>query len=273
LISFEGIYLNLILNRHEVLFKNTFLPALIYVVLMSFNPGVIRFNEILIVNLLLIFTCEKIFSLFKNESPAGIIFDCGLLISVTSLIYFPVIILLLFLLIVLIIQRAFSLREWTIAVVAFLLPYFFLFTYSFLLGSLKTVVAETTAFAKLNFITYGSNAMQLPQFVSQERNSVLLFAIFFGIQLLLSLIRLRTNYYKNTIKTRSAQQVIIMLTLFIIAEILFVKKMDLAFFAQLAIPFSTFIAYYYVSGKKRLWLFETSFWIMIALIFSSYFSA
>src|SRR4051812_45826614 len=62
LVSFEAIYLSLIVNKHEVLFKNTHLPALMYVILMSFSSAVITFNEIILVNLILIITCDKLFS-------------------------------------------------------------------------------------------------------------------------------------------------------------------------------------------------------------------
>src|ERR1044071_9267911 len=104
---------------------------------MSFNNGVIVFPHALLINFLLIFACDKIFSLFKHENPVSLIFDSGLLLSVISLIYFPCVLLFFFLLAVLTVVRSVNFREWAIALVGFILPYYFMFVYAFLTDSLE----------------------------------------------------------------------------------------------------------------------------------------
>src|SRR5260221_6707346 len=178
LISTEAVYLTLVVNRHEVLYKNTYLPALIYVLLMSFHSGVIVFHQMLFINFILIIVCDKIFYLFKNDNPVSLIFDCGLLLSIASLIYFPCFILLFFFLLVLVILRSVNLREWAIAAVAFLIPYFFLSVYCFMTDSLnietiKLIIADWT----FHFSLFTFHFSGLP------------FVIFFFIMLSLSLVR------------------------------------------------------------------------------------
>jgi len=265
LISVEAVYLTMVVNRHEVLYKNTYLPALMYVILMSFGNDVVVFHQNLIINFLLIFACDKIFSLFKNDQPVSLIFDCGLLLSVASLIYFPCVILFFFLLIVLTILRSVNLREWGIAFVAFALPYFFLAVYGFLTDSLDNGVAGMT-----ENLTVGKTMVQPASIIPSLHSSVLPFAALFLVLVLMSLMRLRSNFYKNSIKTRSVQQVFLILSIFMVAEILLLKKIELYHFTQLAVPCSIFLAYFYITAQKRLWLYETSFWILVVLIVQSY---
>ena len=265
LVSAEAVYLTVVINRHEALEKNTYLPALFFVLLMSFSGDVVLFHQNIIVNFLLIFACDKIFSLFKNDWPVALIFDCGLLLSVASLIYFPCVILFFFFLIVLRILRPANLREWGIAFVAFALPYFFLAVYAFLTDSLGKRLEGMTEHCKIGkeIVQAGSN---LPSF----HFSVLPFVAFLLCLLLLSLVRLRANFYKNSIKTRSVHEALVILSTFIFVEILFLKKIELYHFTQLAVPCSVFLAYFYITAQKRLWVYETSFWILVALIVQSY---
>jgi len=264
LVTGEAIYLNQVLNRHEVLYKNTRLPALIYIILMSFNNDVISFHIILLVNLCLIILCDKFFSLFKNENASKIIFDSGMLIALVSMFYLPFISLLLFLVIVLIIIRPFRFREWLVAFIGFLLPYFFLGVYYFLKDTLQKNVS----------LVLHESVFGIPETfrVSLQREAAyFLFVIYLMFMIFVSLVRLRANFFKNTVKTRSTQQVMIFISMLIAAEGFFLSHASLFFYLQLAIPFSVFIAYLYATSKKRVWLYEVSLWFFLILIVQSYF--
>ena len=49
LVSFEAIYLNILLNKHEVLYRNSYLPAFMYVLLMSCASMLLQFHSLLVV--------------------------------------------------------------------------------------------------------------------------------------------------------------------------------------------------------------------------------
>src|SRR5688572_9703893 len=52
LISFEAIYFNLLLNRHEILYKNSFLPAVMFALFASSSPALMEFSPVHFVNLI-----------------------------------------------------------------------------------------------------------------------------------------------------------------------------------------------------------------------------
>jgi hypothetical protein len=260
LISFEAIYLNTLLNKYEVLYKVTYLPSLFYVLLMSFTSEAILFHPILFVNLLLLPVIDKTFSLFKNESPVSAIFDSCFLLSICALIYFPSIILLLFFFVALAFLRKMHLREWLVALVGFCLPLYFLAVYAFCTDTLSSTFHD--------FIGYFS-------FYRIERQtlagSMMLFLAYFCFLFLISIMKLRVNFYKNSIRTRSEQRSLLIFLLLAAVASFFLQKISFIHFTLMAIPLCTFLGYFYASAKRRLVLTEISFWILVALIIGNYF--
>jgi hypothetical protein len=261
LITFEAIYLNLLLNKYEVLYKASYLPSLFYVLLMSFSTEVISFHPILLVNLLLMRVLDKTFSLFKNDSPISAIFDSCFLLSLCTLIYFPSVVLFLFFIAALAFLRAFNPREWLVAIVAFCLPFYFFGVYAFWTDTLKQSLIDIAS-------QFSFHTLQLSQGFPQH---FAIFLYYFLFLFLLAIGKLRANFYKNSIKTRSAQQVLFIFLALAAGASLFNSQIPYVHFTLVAIPACTFLAYFYISAKKRLLLYEVSFLILAGLIIRNYF--
>ncbi len=253
LISIEAIYLNVILNKHEVHYKNTFLPSFIFALLISSTPELMQFHPIHLINLILLLIINRAFTLFKNEFPVSALFDCGFLVGVAALIYFPAVILLPFLLSTLFILRPFRLKELLITIIGILLPYFFLSTYLFwnhaLIPFWKT------------YMSYFQNID--PQILIVKNIKILILGISIGTLLILSILKLRMNYRKNIIRTRGYQQVFFILLILNTAWLLLTEKIKIIHFSFLIIPVSVFCSYYFVSARKGKWIFE---FILLGLI-------
>jgi hypothetical protein len=56
-----------------------------------------------------------------------------------------------------------------------------------------------------------------------------------------------------------------------LAGFFFLPEISFYHFTQLAIPFAIFLAYFFISAKKRLWIYEAALWIMVGFIVMSYF--
>jgi hypothetical protein len=260
LITFEAIYLNLLLNKYEVLYKPTYLPSLFYVLLMSYSSNVIVFHPILLINLLLLPVLDRTFSLFKNEAPTSAIFDSCFLLSLCTLIYFPSIVLLIFFLAALAFMRPFHPREWAVAFVGFTLPLYFIAVYAFCTDGLKQTAHDFAS----QFVFYKiERAMFDKPFI--------IFLSYFSFIFLLTIIKLRANFYKNSIRTRSEQQSLLIFLFLTGAACFFIEKISFIHFTMAVIPICTFLGYFYTSIKRRLVLTEISFWILVILIIRNYF--
>jgi hypothetical protein len=261
LVSIEAIYLNVLVNRHEVLYKNSYLPALMYALLMSLSSANLVNHPVIFSNLFLLLALDRIFSLFKNESPISPLFDSGFLISIASLFYFPVITIFPLFLIALLILRPFSLREWMIALIGFFLPWFFYCVFLFWTDQLGPGLKNI-------FINIYP---ALPSLRFTLNKPMIALLIFLGILSFLSINGLRRNFYKNVIRTRVNQQILVLYFLIVWTSAFFIKDVLFYHLTMFAIPLSVFFGNLFLGGKSRLWIPEVSLWILIGLIIWNHF--
>ncbi len=261
LVSAGAIYLNHVSVKHEIIYRHSYLPAMFYVVLMSFHKDAIQFHPLLVSNLVLIRALDKTFSLFKNDNPVSYIFDSSFLVAIATLIYFPSFILFFLMLYAIYSLRSFSFRELMISITGFLLPFFFLAVYGFWTDTLSSSGHNFLARFSIHKITDGLAATK----------ELMGFALFLAFLIFISLVRLRSNFYRNAIKARSTQEILVLFFILSLAGFFFLPSVAFYHFTQLAIPFSVILAYYFISAVKKLWMYELALWILFGFIAASYF--
>lgn len=249
LVSFSAIKFNLLMNRHEVLYKNSYLPSLFYVVLVSSLPEFMTLHPLHVVNLLLLSFLDNCFDFFKNDRVVRPIFNAGWIISIIVLLYLPLFPLLVFFFLVLTILRSVSLREWLMAATGVLFPIFLLTCWWF-----PTPLPEKVQW----LIRYAVNYRWLPMASLNLPQQVFVWTTV-GM-LLFSLLKLRGNYYKNTVRTRYFQQALFFLLLFGVGLLFLNGRLLWIHTVVLTIPAAAFLSYWFVSAKKRLSLFELLLW-------------
>jgi hypothetical protein len=97
-----------------------------YIVLCSLHPAFSQFNAQIFVNFALLFAINELLQLKQAHSPNKQLFNLGFAISLASLFQFSNIFFLPFLFIALIILRSVNIREWMIALVGFVMPFYIL---------------------------------------------------------------------------------------------------------------------------------------------------
>ena len=199
IVSFQAIYIHRIVVKHEVLYKDSYLPSLMFAVIASCLPEFQQFSPVLVVNFLMLFVMSKSFALFKEESPVPLIFDSCFLIAIASLIYLPASFFFVLFLIGLLVLRPFHWREWVVAFIGFVLPYFFISVYFFWIGGLKNFYSRL----------FTNHINQRLFYEIHFTKPLTILVCLLGGLLVLTLFKLRDNFYKNAIKTRIVQQVTI----------------------------------------------------------------
>lgn len=256
LVSGQAIYLNLLLNKHVVLYKSSFIPALIFGLFVSITPSMMQLHPVYLVNLVIIYLLDRIFSVFKDEVLISRLVDCGLFAGIASLIYFPAIIILPFLILTTSLLRPFNIKEWLIILIAFIVPFFLISTYFFWTHNL-------VEFWQSYFNRF--NEIKLIPVITQTTPGIVL-AIFIFLLLFVSLFKLAINFRKNVIRTRNFQRIFIFYLIFGIAWLLFTGGFDVIQMAFFAVPASVFCAYLFLLAKKKTWLYEIALWSLIGLI-------
>ena len=125
----QAILLNIILSYHELTPRNSLLTSFLFIVFFSTSPALQTIYPAMIVMFLMIALLHLIFKMQGQEDNITTVFSAGMLISLSSMIYLPVIFLLLFLWQVFMIYRIFSWREWVVSLAGLSIPYIYLLTF------------------------------------------------------------------------------------------------------------------------------------------------
>ena len=140
ILLFQAFLLNQIFEVHRITERNQLLVAAVYLTLMSSAGILVKPNQMLILNLLLILLINILFNLFEKPEPYSQAFDAGFVAGIASLIYSPMVYLLIFIWGTFIIYQIFTWREWFISVVGMLMPFVMVVTWLFAKGQLNEVV-------------------------------------------------------------------------------------------------------------------------------------
>ena len=239
LVTTQALHLNYTLNKHEIFFKQSWLPALFYLIFSTQFVDFLQFSPMLLINSVFIFVLDKIFSLYKNQKAMGATFDAALLIAIIALLYAPAAFFIVLFFIGVAILKPLNWRDLSIGLIGLIVPLSIVLVGYFLNGSLLNFINQykssfTTTFVLSNF----NLARQLPS------------AILISIVFILSLMKIRNNYLKNVTKSRLCQQILLLFTLMSILTISFTLHIGIQCYMLLIIPFSSIIAYYFLDGKK-----------------------
>ena len=131
IILFNAFLFNSIIISNNLMGKHTYMPALIYVLLMCCFRNSIILNNIIIVHVFLLLITRLLLKIYDKADPFQQIFNIGVLLAIISFIYSPGILLLLFVWMVFIQFNIISWREWAILLIGILIPYIFLVFFYF----------------------------------------------------------------------------------------------------------------------------------------------
>jgi hypothetical protein len=134
----------------------SYLPALVYVVLIAGTGTGLQFSPAIISSLLVVYAIQKLIDTLRTDKIAYEFFDSSIVLSVASLFYYPLIFFLPLIWFVLIFLKSSRLKEWIYTIVGFLFPYgiyvFVLFILNkpideFLQGLIKKYFESSLSFA------------------------------------------------------------------------------------------------------------------------------
>jgi hypothetical protein len=139
LVFAEALILNSIFIYHDLVPKNTLLPSLIFILLMSSGNQSLTLYPVIIAILPLTFFLHTLYEIYEESHNLNKVLGVGLMAAITSMIYAPLVLLLLFTWIAFLVYRSLQWREWLVALIGFALPYVYLGTYYFWMDRLGEI--------------------------------------------------------------------------------------------------------------------------------------
>jgi len=128
----QAISLTRLINDYRMMNRSNYLPGMAYMLITSFFAEWNYFSAPLLINTLLIFILRWLFKMYNHPKGKGIIFNAGLAIGISSLIFFPSITFIIWVLFALMVMRPFRINEWLLCLLGVTSPYYFYGVYIFL---------------------------------------------------------------------------------------------------------------------------------------------
>jgi hypothetical protein len=137
LLSCSAFLLNILLVQNDLHPRKSFLIAIFYLVMMSWNNSALCMTPVLPASLLLIFAVYSMQRMFGQTDAFSLTMTTSVLVAVASLMYYPAAYFILFVWLGLLTYRIASWREWVLSVIGFVLPYLYLATAYYLTDNLR----------------------------------------------------------------------------------------------------------------------------------------
>lgn len=255
LVFLQAIFLNYIVTSHGILYRDSMLPALFFVVLNSFFLQQTELTPQLISNTFILLLLQRLCYLYESQNPHLVVLDAGLYLGIGILFNYDLFLFLPFILVSVVVFTSFNVRYLLISLIGILVPLYFTGIYFYV----------TNRFDEL--IVYIQQSFESKTFKTIETNWIRLipWAILIPITAL-SVIGLQQNFFRNKVKTRRITQSLYLMLFFGIAGLFFENVNYLYALCYLSVPLSIFVGYYFISTNRFI-LKEILFLSLLGLAF------
>jgi hypothetical protein len=246
------------LNTRFIIINNrTYLPALIYILIVSGIPDIQKLNPALITTFLVLLIVEQILDSYRFENLFYGFFTAAFFLGIGCLIYPFFIFYLITLWAGIILLRKFNWREWAFSIIGFLIPFLFAFSYFYILEDKPAQVFEQYMPFFQQSYDFQGYSPQIYVFLG-----ILAFVMLIASQFLLQ------AYSARKILSRRAYSLLLWLFLNSLALFFLVDQASVEIIYIAAIPLSFLLSNYWVFVKATFWgnLF------LILLLFSAFFN-
>ncbi len=137
IVIIQALRLNYILNDARMFSKAALTTAMSYLLLTALLPAWNNLTPALLANSLLIWLVLRFIKLYNAPRPNGSIFNTGLLIGSTIILYHPAAALLVLAFFAVAILRPFRLSEWFVLLLGVITPFYWLLAIVFLYGHIQ----------------------------------------------------------------------------------------------------------------------------------------
>jgi len=239
IVLIQGFLLNNLSSKFRLINEGTYLPGILFVVIVSSVHQLHQLNPLIFANIFLLLALHFIFPTYRIEKTVDPFYVSMFLISTGSLFYFPMIFFVIALFYFMLNTRSFYWREWVVAVLGLITPYVFAFSVFFMrrnmLDLVKTMQYQLSENASTNVLDVRYIA----------------FFIFMSMVMISGSFYLYRNVLKKVV-TKKYYSLLFFLWLLTFTMYLIFPSMYIESIYFFAIPFSFYIANNLISTKSRL---------------------
>jgi hypothetical protein len=237
----SAIILNNIFIYHDIIPKNSLLPAFLLILFMSSSVNTLTIYPAILTLLPVVFFLHLVYQLYEQNDNPNKALGLGILAAISSMLYFPMIIFILFIWLVILLYRILNWRQWAITFLGFLLPYLYLVVYYFWTDQLSDYV--------WHYIDYFSRVLNIS--ATTDIFQISIWVVFVLLMLLPAAVRIISTIGTQNITFRRKMSVTVWMAVFTI--LIFFFHGDIEYNTLVYIPASGIVACHFHSMKKSAW--------------------
>jgi len=228
-------------TKFIILQQRTFLPAIIYLLVVSSYLPLQQLNPAVFACVFLVFSIEIMFNAYRKEELALEFFMAAFMISIASLFYARAAFLMLVVWTGLALLRTFQWREWVFTFMGFATPYVFLFSLYYL-GSQD--VSQNWENIRRNFMhDRGMDYLNLYYFI---------FYAYLLLVIMLASRKMLIIYQGLKIYIRKFFLLNFWIFAFVLVTWLLIYSRDIEMITFIAVPVSYILSYFFLNIRSRL---------------------
>lgn len=238
LVSAAALLLNRICVTQDVIYTHSYLPAWFYILISSLDPWQYSVHPVMISNILILAGFHYLFSLFLYEGPSGLIYLTGVCFGAASVFRIQLVVLVIFMLGAIILMKRITLRDVLASLLGMAMPIYLLMGIRYV-GQVP--------------LRIGSEAVQTGGMQTEINLLAAIWPVLVVYLLvLLSFAKVAMNYYKNNIRTRRINQVLVFYTVYQTLVLLLLQGRTIRVDISLIFaPAAVYVAYLLIGHKYR----------------------
>jgi hypothetical protein len=247
----QAITVNYVVVQHNILYKDTYLPGLFFILLNSLYPEQAELSPQLISNTFIILMFQRLCFLYESSNPLLIVLDAGMYLGIALLFNYDVAIFLPYILISVLVFTSFNFRYLILSLLGICIPLYFAGIGFYMNNQWSAVVEFTLHSFQRTLLTsvIGDYYLFLPL--------IMIVPIVF-----ISSLNLQLNFFRNKVKTRRILQSVALMFLFGALGLVVENTNFIYALFYLSVPLCIVISYYFIS-PNRAWLKELMLFILI----------
>jgi hypothetical protein len=252
IVVLQALRLNYALNDLRMYPKSAYTTALAYILLTALFPAWNNVSAALVINSMVIWLLFRLLKLYSASTPKSLIYNIGLIVSCTVILYYAALPLILLAFIAVAVYRPFRINEWLILLLGIITPFYFLVGYLFLKDQLEPLLSQLNIF-ELQVIRPANLAMTITTLV------------FAGIAIVSGAYLWQANSNRMVIQVRKNWSILFFMIILFIPGIFFIKNSWPNALLLGAPAGAAFISNTWLYSRKSL-LPALLFWFFVILI-------
>lgn len=251
ILSVNSVLIHQLTDKQSIFVKSNHITSVLYILLIAISPKISGLLQLHISSFFVLLVLIRISNLYMIEKPYSILFDCGLLLSLSSLFYLPSGFLLIWIYITTLIFKPFKWRDFFIPITGFITPYLFYTFFLFYFDKSLASSIQLVSFFDTQFVFSASEIISFG---------------FIFVLIAVALLSYFTNIQRKSVRVRNLYLSYLWLFIITLLSILSFNGNIRTTIGLLAIPFSILLTDFLFVLEKRKWLPELIMVLLLAVI-------